>query len=90
MRLLGGKAQFRRADLGLIMQAVGAQAVPIVSFISFLAGLILAFTGAIQLKLFGAQIYVAALVGISMVRLMAAIMTGIVMAGRTGGPLPPR
>ena len=48
-------------------------------------GLIIAFTGAIQMKKFGAQIYVADLVGIAMVRLMAAIMTGIVMAGRTGG-----
>ncbi|MFZ5447309.1 MAG: MlaE family ABC transporter permease [Thermodesulfobacteriota bacterium] len=85
LKLLRGKAQYRRADLGLIMQAVGAQAVPIVSLISFLVGLILAFIGAIQLRLFGAQIYVADLVGIAMVRLMAAIMTGIVMAGRTGG-----
>ena len=85
LRLLRGKAQYRRADLGLIMQAVSAQAVPIVSLISFLVGLILAFIGAIQLQLFGAQIYVADLVGIAMVRLMAAIMTGIVMAGRTGG-----
>jgi phospholipid/cholesterol/gamma-HCH transport system permease protein len=84
-RLLRGKAQFRRADLGSIMQAVGAQALPIVSLICFLVGLILAFIGAIQLQLFGAQIYVADLVGIAMVRLMAAIMTGIVMAGRTGG-----
>ncbi len=84
-RLLRGKAQYRRADLGLIMQAVSAQALPIVSLICFLVGLILAFIGAIQLKLFGAQIYVADLVGIAMVRLMAAIMTGIVMAGRTGG-----
>jgi phospholipid/cholesterol/gamma-HCH transport system permease protein len=84
-RLLRGKAQFRRADLGLIMQAVSAQALPIVSLICFLVGLILAFIGAIQLQLFGAQIYVADLVGIAMVRLMAAIMTGIVMAGRTGG-----
>ncbi len=84
-RLLRGKAQFRRADLGLIIQSVGAQALPIVSLICFLVGLILAFIGAIQLKLFGAQIYVADLVGIAMVRLMAAIMTGIVMAGRTGG-----
>jgi phospholipid/cholesterol/gamma-HCH transport system permease protein len=83
-RLLAGKAQFRRIDLGLILQTVGPQAVPIVSLISFLVGLILAFIGAIQLKLFGAQIYVADLVGIAMVRLMAAIMTGIVMAGRTG------
>jgi phospholipid/cholesterol/gamma-HCH transport system permease protein len=85
MRLLRGKAQYRPADLGLIMQAVSAQALPIVSLICFLVGLILAFIGAIQLKLFGAQIYVADLVGIAMVRLMAAIMTGIVMAGRTGG-----
>ena len=84
-RLLRGKAQYRRADLGLIIQAVGAQAVPIVSLINFLVGLILAFTGAIQMQKFGAQIYVADLVGIAMVRLMAAIMTGIVMAGRTGG-----
>jgi len=67
------------------MQAVSAQALPIVSLICFLVGLILAFIGAIQLQLFGAQIYVADLVGIAMVRLMAAIMTGIVMAGRTGG-----
>jgi len=85
LRLLHGKAQYRRADLGLIMQAVSAQALPIVSLICFLVGLILAFIGAIQLQLFGAQIYVADLVGIAMVRLMAAIMTGIVMAGRTGG-----
>ncbi len=84
-RLLRGKAQYRRSDLGLIMQAVSVQALPIVSLISFLVGLILAFIGAIQLQLFGAQIYVADLVGIAMVRLMAAIMTGIVMAGRTGG-----
>ena len=83
--LLRGKAQYRRSDLGLIMQAVSAQALPIVSLICFLVGLILAFIGAIQLRLFGAQIYVADLVGIAMVRLMAAIMTGIVMAGRTGG-----
>jgi phospholipid/cholesterol/gamma-HCH transport system permease protein len=85
LRLVRGKAQYRRSDLGLIMQAAGAQALPIVSLICFLVGLILAFIGAIQLKLFGAQIYVADLVGIAMVRLMAAIMTGIVMAGRTGG-----
>jgi phospholipid/cholesterol/gamma-HCH transport system permease protein len=85
LRLLRGKAQYRPSDLGLIMQAVSAQALPIVSLICFLVGLILAFIGAIQLKLFGAQIYVADLVGIAMVRLMAAIMTGIVMAGRTGG-----
>ena len=49
-----------------------------------LVGLILAFVGAIELKMFGAQIFVADVVGIGMVRIMGAIMTGIIMAGRTG------
>ena len=83
--LLRGKALYRKTDLWLVMESCGGQALPIVSLICFLVGLILAFIGAIQLQLFGAQIYVADLVGIAMVRLMAAIMTGIVMAGRTGG-----
>ena len=84
VRLLRGKARLRRSDLFLFIQESGADALPIVSLISFLVGLILAFVGAIQLTLFGAQIYVANLVGISMVRVMGAIMTGIIMAGRTG------
>jgi len=84
MRLFSGKARFRPSDFFLIIQECGAQALPIVSLISILVGLILAFIGAIQLKIFGAQIYVASLVGIGMVRALAAIMTGIIMAGRTG------
>ena len=84
MRLAMGKAQFRPSDLLLTMQECGAQALPIVSLINILVGLILAFIGAIQLKLFGAQIYVASLVGIGMVRALAAIVTGVIMAGRTG------
>jgi phospholipid/cholesterol/gamma-HCH transport system permease protein len=84
LKFLVGKARFRRSDLGLIIQDCGAQALPIVSLISFLVGLILAFVGAVQLKLFGAQIYVADMVGIAMVREMGAMMTGIIMAGRTG------
>lgn len=83
-RLLRGRARFRRTDFFLIMQECGAQALPIVSLISFLVGLILAFVGAVQLRQFGAQIYVADLVGIAMAREMGAMMTGIVMAGRTG------
>jgi phospholipid/cholesterol/gamma-HCH transport system permease protein len=82
--LLRGKARFRRADFLLVVQECGAQALPIVSLISFLVGLILAFVGAVQLRQFGAQIYVADLVGIAMAREMGAMMTGIVMAGRTG------
>jgi phospholipid/cholesterol/gamma-HCH transport system permease protein len=84
LRLLVGKAQFRRADLLLVIQQVGYEALPIVSLISLLVGLIIAFVGAVQLRLFGAEIYVANLVGIAMVRVMGAVMTGIIMAGRTG------
>ena len=83
-RVLRGRARFRRSDLFLIIQECGSQALPIVSLISLLVGLILAFVGAIQLTMFGAQIYVASLVGIAMVRVMGAVMAGIIMAGRTG------
>jgi phospholipid/cholesterol/gamma-HCH transport system permease protein len=83
-RLLRGKAAFRRSDLWLLLQECGGQALPIVSLITLLVGLILAFVGAIQLKLFGAQVYVADIVAIAMVRVMGAIMAGIIMAGRTG------
>jgi phospholipid/cholesterol/gamma-HCH transport system permease protein len=79
-----GKARFRRSDLALILQETGSRALGIVSLISFLIGLILAFMGAVQLRQFGAQIYVADLVGLGMAREMAAIMTGIIMSGRTG------
>lgn len=83
-RLLTGRACFRRSDLFTIMRDCGSRALPIVSLISVLVGLILAFVGAVQLKMFGAEIYVASLVGIAVVRVMGAIMTGIIMAGRTG------
>jgi len=83
-RLLTGKAQYNRSDLFFIIQQVGPQALPIVSLISFLVGLILAYMGALQLERFGAQIYVADLVGIAMVREVGALMTAIIMAGRTG------
>ena len=83
-RFLVGKAKFRRTDLWLTIQQCGADALPIVTLISFLVGLILAFVGAVQLAMFGAQIYIANLVGIAMAREMGAIMTAIIMAGRTG------
>jgi phospholipid/cholesterol/gamma-HCH transport system permease protein len=84
IRLLVGKASFRVSDLILFIQQCGANALPIVSLISFLVGLILAFVGAVQLAMFGAQLFVADLVGIAMLRVMGAIMVGIVMSGRTG------
>lgn len=81
---LRGRAHFRRSDLGLLLQGAGPQALPIVSLISFLVGLILAYMGANQLALFGAEIYIADLVGIGMVREVGALMTGVIIAGRTG------
>ena len=83
-RLLRGKAQFRWSDLLLIVQQAGAQALGIVALISFLVGVILAYIGAAQLMNFGATMYIADLVGIGMARAMSAMMTGIIMAGRTG------
>jgi phospholipid/cholesterol/gamma-HCH transport system permease protein len=83
-RLLTGRAQYSRSDLFYTIQQVGPNALPIVSLISFLVGLILAYMGALQLERFGAQIYVADLVGIAMVREVGALMTAIIMAGRTG------
>ncbi|PYO02064.1 MAG: hypothetical protein DMD91_05340 [Candidatus Rokuibacteriota bacterium] len=84
LRLFVGKARFHRSDLFLILQEVGAQALPIVSLISFLVGVILAYVGALQLRQFGAQSYVADLVGVAMTREMGAMMAAIIMAGRTG------
>jgi phospholipid/cholesterol/gamma-HCH transport system permease protein len=83
-RMLIGKARFRGSDLIDIIFECGAAALPIVTLIAFLVGLILAFVGAVQLLQFGAQIYVANLVGIAMAREMGALMTAIIMAGRTG------
>lgn len=83
-KLLAGRATFSRSDLLVLMEQCGSEALPIVSLISLLVGLIIAFVGAVQLKMFGAQIYVADLVAIGMVRVMSAVMAGIIMAGRTG------
>ena len=84
LQLLRGRASFRSSDLFLLLQECGAQALPIVTLISFLVGAILAFIGAVQLQQFGAQIFVANLVGLAMVMEMGAMMTAIIMAGRTG------
>ncbi|MBM3390623.1 MAG: hypothetical protein FJY34_01415 [Betaproteobacteria bacterium] len=84
MRFFSGRAHFRMSDLWLEVEQVGPRALPIVSVISFLVGLILAYLGADQLKLVGAQIFIADLVAIGMVREVGALMTGIIIAGRTG------
>ena len=84
LRMFSGKSRFRRVDFIQLLRECGADALPIVSMISLLVGLILAFVGAIQLQMFGAQIYVANLVGVAMVRVLGAVMTGIIITGRTG------
>jgi len=84
VRFSQGKVRFRKQDFWLIVQECGPNALPIITLISLLMGLILAFMGAIQLRLFGADIYVANLVAIGMSREMGAMMTAIIMAGRTG------
>lgn len=83
-RFFAGSAVMRRVDFLFALEDCSYKAVGIVSLVSFMVGLILAFVGAIQLKNFGAQIYVASLVAIGMTRIMGAIMVGIIMAGRTG------
>lgn len=81
---LRGQAHFRRVDLWLYVQECGPAALPIVTLISLLVGLILAFVGSVQLALFGAQIYIANLVSLGMTREMGGLMTAIIMSGRTG------
>jgi phospholipid/cholesterol/gamma-HCH transport system permease protein len=83
-RLARGRATYLRSDLVQYIQEAGAEALPIVSLISFLIGMIFAFVGVMQLENFGAGIYTADLVAVAMVREMAPIMTAIIMAGRTG------
>jgi phospholipid/cholesterol/gamma-HCH transport system permease protein len=82
--LARGKARFRWVDLWRYIQDCGPSALPIVSLISLLVGLILAFVGAVQLALFGAQIFIADLVGLGMTREMGGLMAAIIMSGRTG------
>jgi len=83
-RFAFGRARFRREDLWLLLQQSGADALPIVALVNFLVGIILAFVGITQLRRFGAEHYVSDIVGIAVVRDMAALITGVVLAGRSG------
>ncbi len=82
--LIIGRSRMRSRDFISAMYECGVQSLPIISLTSMLFGLILAFVGAVQLTQFGAQIYVAGLVGIGMLRVMGAVMVGVVMSGRIG------
>ena len=83
-RFTKNKARFRGQDFWLLVDKCGPSALPIVTLISVLTGLIFAFVGAIQLRMFGADIFIANLVALGMTREMGAMMTAIIMAGRTG------
>jgi phospholipid/cholesterol/gamma-HCH transport system permease protein len=74
----------RWGDVIFYMKRSGSEALPIVGLISILIGLIMAFMSSLQLKQFGANIFVAALVGIAVVKELAPMMTAIIVAGRSG------
>jgi len=80
-----GRGMMRTVDLMSDLNAAGPAALLIVGVVNFLVGAILAFVGSVELHKFAADIYVASLVAIAMVREMSAVMTAIIMAGRTGG-----
>jgi len=77
-------ATVRWKDVWPICERVGADALPIVALISLLLGVILAFQSAVPMKKFGAEVFVASLVGLAMVRELGPLMTAILLAGRTG------
>jgi len=83
-RLIRGRARFRREDVWEQVRRCGPDALGIVTLVSLLVGAILAFVGAVQLRMFGAEIFVADLVGLGMVMEMGALMTGVILAGRSG------
>ncbi len=66
------------------LQSAGFEALPIVGLLSFLMGLVIAYQGADQLQRFGANIFIADLVGLSMLRELSPLMTAIIVAGRSG------
>lgn len=88
--MLLGRARYRKSDLVAVFQECGPDALPIISLISLLVGMIIAFLGSVQLRMFGAEIFVANGVALGMVRAMGPLMTGILMSGRTGAAFAAR
>ncbi|MDX9722723.1 MAG: ABC transporter permease, partial [Myxococcota bacterium] len=87
---LGGARRTRRVRRGAIFQEanrIGVDALGIVGLISFLVGTVVALQSAYQLKQFGADIFVANLIGVSMTREMGPLMTAIIIAGRSGAAI---
>lgn len=84
---IGALLQPRRIRLSLVLrnlQTAGAEAMPIIGLLSFLVGVVIAYQGAIQLHRYGADIFIVDLVGLSLLRELAPLMTAIIVAGRTG------
>ena len=84
VQFVSGKAAVSSKDVWQEIYNAGASSLPIISLVSILLGLILAFVSAIQLQVLGAEIYVSSLITVSMVRVMSPVLTGIVIAGRIG------
>ncbi|WDP87767.1 MAG: ABC transporter permease [Desulfobacter sp.] len=80
---LKNPSSIRWAETWMVAERSGVDALPIVALISFILGLVMAFQAAIPMKMFGAEIYVANLIGIAMVRELGPLMTAIVLAGRS-------
>jgi phospholipid/cholesterol/gamma-HCH transport system permease protein len=83
-QLVRGRVRMRWRDFWVVVQSNSSGALPIVTLIALLIGVIIAFLGVVVLRRFGAGYYVSYLVGYGMLREMGALMTGIIMAGRTG------
>ena len=83
-RTLANPRQIRWRDVAVCMERVGVDGLPIVGVISFLLGLIMAWMSSLQLQSFGANIFVASLVGLAMTRELGPIMTAVLIAGRSG------
>lgn len=83
-RWLRGASDMRASDLMWQIEQTGPRSLPIVALVCFLVGLIVAYMGAAQLQRFGAQTYIADLVTVGVVREVAALLVGIVLAGRVG------
>ena len=84
LRLAARPWRFNWRGVALAVERSGINAVPIVALVSFLVGLIIAFQAAMITKIFGAEIYVATLVGVSVVRELGPLIAAIVLAGRSG------
>lgn len=76
--------RMRWGEVLRVFEQAGVNALPIISLISLLVGLIIAFEAATPFRMFGAEIFIANMLGIIMARELAGLMTGIILAGRSG------